>query len=173
MSDIGSAVNFGQWITDNAPSFKPPVNNKALFTGKDFIVMVVGGPNQRTDFHVDPYEEWFHQIRGNMHIDVVTEEGPRTIHVREGETWLLPGSVPHSPQRPEEGSIGLVVERVREEGTLEKFQWYCQQCGGLVHEVELQVRDIVADLPPVFAAFYADEEARTCGRCGALHPGKG
>jgi 3-hydroxyanthranilate 3,4-dioxygenase len=173
MNDIGSAVNFGQWITDNAPSFKPPVNNKALFTGKDFIVMVVGGPNQRTDFHVDPYEEWFHQIRGNMHIDVVTEEGPRTIHVREGETWLLPGSVPHSPQRPEEGSIGLVVERVREEGTLEKFQWYCQQCGGLVHEVELQVRDIVADLPPVFAAFYADEEARTCGRCGALHPGKG
>jgi 3-hydroxyanthranilate 3,4-dioxygenase len=173
MSDIGSAVNFGQWIADNAPSFKPPVNNKALFTGKDFIVMVVGGPNQRTDFHVDPYEEWFHQIRGNMHIDVVTEEGPRTIHVREGETWLLPGSVPHSPQRPEQGSIGLVVERVREEGTLEKFQWYCQQCGGLVHEVELQVRDIVADLPPVFAAFYADEEARTCGRCGALHPGKG
>lgn len=173
MTEIGSAVNFGEWIADNAPSFTPPVNNKALFTGKDFIVMVVGGPNQRTDFHVDPYEEWFHQIRGNMHIDVVTEEGPRAIHVREGETWLLPGNVPHSPQRPEEGSIGLVVERVREEGTLEKFQWYCQQCGGLVHEVELQVRDIVADLPPVFAAFYADEEARTCGGCGALHPGKG
>lgn len=173
MTEIGSAVNFGEWIAANAPSFTPPVNNKALFTGKDFIVMVVGGPNQRTDFHVDPYEEWFHQIRGNMHIDVVTEEGPRAIHVREGETWLLPGNVPHSPQRPEEGSIGLVVERVREEGTLEKFQWYCQQCDGLVHEVELQVRDIVADLPPVFAAFYADEEARTCGGCGALHPGKG
>ncbi|MGH3587496.1 MAG: 3-hydroxyanthranilate 3,4-dioxygenase [Pseudonocardia sp.] len=173
MTDIGSAVNFAQWIADNEPSLTPPVNNKALFTGKDFIVMVVGGPNQRTDFHVDPYEEWFHQVKGNMHIDVVTDEGPRTIHVREGETWLLPGFVPHSPQRPEPGSIGLVIERVREEGTLEKFQWYCADCGGLVHEVELQVRDIVADLPPVFSAFYTDEDARTCGACGALHRGKG
>jgi 3-hydroxyanthranilate 3,4-dioxygenase len=173
MTDIGSAVNFAQWIADNAPSLTPPVNNKALFTGKDFIVQVVGGPNQRTDFHVDPYEEWFHQLKGNMHVNVITDDGPRTVHVREGETWLLPGFVPHSPQRPEAGSIGLVIERVREEGTLEKFQWYCEECGSLVHEVELQVRDIVADLPPVFSAFYADEDARTCGECGALHPGKG
>jgi 3-hydroxyanthranilate 3,4-dioxygenase len=173
MTDIGSAVNFAQWIADNEPSFKPPVNNKVLFTGKDFIVMVVGGPNQRTDFHVDPYEEWFHQVRGNMHIDVVTDEGPRTVHVREGETWLLPANVPHSPQRPEAGSIGMVIERVREEGTLEKFQWYCTECAALVNEVELQVSDIVVDLPPVFSAFYSDEQARTCGKCGALHPGKG
>ncbi|GAA1223288.1 3-hydroxyanthranilate 3,4-dioxygenase [Pseudonocardia alaniniphila] len=173
MTDIGAAVDFTQWIAEHEPSLKPPVNNKALFTGKDFIVQVVGGPNQRTDFHVDPYEEWFHQIKGDMHIDVITDEGPRTVHVREGETWLLPGSVPHSPQRPQAGSIGLVIERVREEGTLEKFQWYCAECGGLVHEVELQVRDIVADLPPVFSAFYADEKARTCDGCGALHPGKG
>jgi 3-hydroxyanthranilate 3,4-dioxygenase len=173
MTDIGTAVNFAKWIAEHEPSLEPPVNNKALFTGKDFIVQVVGGPNQRTDFHVDPYEEWFHQIKGDMHIDVITDEGPQTVHVREGETWLLPGYVPHSPQRPQAGSIGLVIERIREEGTLEKFQWYCAECGGLVHEVELQVRDIVADLPPVFTAFYADEKARTCGMCRALHPGKG
>ncbi len=173
MTDIGPAVLFEQWIADNEHALRPPVNNKALFTGKDFIVQVVGGPNQRTDFHVDPYEEWFHQIRGDMHIDLMTDEGARTVHVRQGETWLLPANVPHSPQRPEEGSIGLVIERVREEGTLEKFQWYCGECGGLVHEVELQVRDIVADLPPVFSAFYGDENARTCTTCGALHPGKG
>lgn len=173
MTDIGTAVNFAGWIAEQEPSLKPPVNNKALFTGKDFIVQVVGGPNQRTDFHVDPYEEWFHQIKGDMHIDVITDDGPQTVHVREGETWLLPGNLPHSPQRPNAGSIGVVIERIREEGTLEKFQWYCLECGGLVHEVELQVRDIVADLPPVFTAFYADEKARTCGNCGALHPGKG
>ncbi|GAA3054567.1 3-hydroxyanthranilate 3,4-dioxygenase [Pseudonocardia yunnanensis] len=173
MTDTGAPVDFTQWIAEHEPSLKPPVNNKALFTGRDFIVQVVGGPNQRTDFHVDPYEEWFHQIKGDMHIDVITDDGPRTVHVREGQTWLLPGHVPHSPQRPQAGSIGLVIERVREEGTLEKFQWYCAECGGLVHEVELQVRDIVADLPPVFTAFYADEKARTCGKCGALHPGKG
>ena len=95
------------------------------------------------------------------------------MHIREGEMWMLPGNTPHSPQRPEAGSIGLVVERVREEGTLEKFQWYCPECDHMVHEVELQVRDIVADLPPVFQAFYADEAARTCAKCGTLHPGKG
>jgi 3-hydroxyanthranilate 3,4-dioxygenase len=81
--------------------------------------------------------------------------------------------VPHSPQRPEAGSIGFIVEKIRPEGTLERFQWYCQECDALVHEAELQVRDIVEDLPPVFAAFYTDEQARTCDACGALHPGKG
>ncbi|MFM7596960.1 MAG: 3-hydroxyanthranilate 3,4-dioxygenase, partial [Actinomycetota bacterium] len=84
-----------------------------------------------------------------------------------------PRFMPHSPQRPEAGSIGLVFERPREEGTLEKFQWYCPECGGKVHEVELQVRDIAADLPPIFEAFYSDESARTCTSCGHLHPGKG
>lgn len=168
-----SAVNFEAWIKEHEDQLKPPVNNKALFTGKDFIVQVVGGPNQRTDFHVDPYEEWFYQIKGDMHVKVMTTAGERTVHILEGETWLLPGNLPHSPQRPEAGSIGLVIERIREEGTLEKFQWYCQNCDALLHETELQVRDIVADLPPVFSTFYADEQARTCASCGALHPGKG
>jgi 3-hydroxyanthranilate 3,4-dioxygenase len=142
-------------------------------TGADFIVQVVGGPNQRTDFHVDPYEEFFYQVKGNIHVNIMTADGPQTVHISEGQMWVLPGNVPHSPQRPEAGSIGLVIERVREEGTLEKFQWYCLECGSLLHEVELQVRDIVADLPPVFGAFYADDAARTCANCGALHPGKG
>lgn len=166
-------LNFMQWIREHEAELKPPVNNQSIFTGSDFIVQVVGGPNQRTDFHVDPYEEWFHQIKGSMHVDVMTAEGKVTVEIKEGETWLLPGFLPHSPQRPEAGSIGVVIERVREEGTLEKFQWYCLECSGLVHEVELQVRDIVADLPPVFTRFYDDEQARTCAHCGALHPGKG
>ncbi|MEU6723309.1 3-hydroxyanthranilate 3,4-dioxygenase [Nonomuraea wenchangensis] len=167
-------IDFTKWIDEHAHLLKPPVANKLVFEeAEDFIVMVVGGPNARTDFHVDPYEELFYQVRGNMHVNVVTENGPETVHIREGQMWLLPGGMPHSPQRPEEGSVGLVIERIRPEGTLERFQWYCAECGGLVHDVELQVRDIVKDLPPVFEAFYADEKARTCGRCGALHPGKG
>ena len=172
-SHITPPIDFMRWIRDHEPQLKPPVNNQAIFTGDDFIVQVVGGPNQRTDFHVDPYEEWFHQIKGSMHVNVMTPDGQVTVEIKEGETWLLPGFLPHSPQRPEAGSIGVVIERVREEGTLEKFQWYCLGCSSLVHEVELQVRDIVEDLPPVFADFYADERARTCDSCGALHPGKG
>jgi len=167
-----TSVDFQKWVAEHEHSLKPPVNNQAIFTGSDFIVQVVGGPNERTDFHVDPYEEWFYQIKGDMHVNVITDEGMKTVYIREGETWLLPGDLPHSPQRPNTGSIGLVIERIREEGTLEKFQWYCESCNSLLHEVELQVRDIGADLPPVFTAFYENREARTCGNCGALHPGK-
>jgi 3-hydroxyanthranilate 3,4-dioxygenase len=166
-------INFQQWIDDNRHLLKPPVGNKTMTVGKDFIVMIVGGPNARTDYHVDPYEEWFYQLEGTMHVDLMVDGKPESVQISAGQNWLLPGNTPHSPQRPEPGSIGLVMERVREEGTLEKFQWYCPHCHALVHEVELQVRDIVVDLPPVFTAFYEDEQARTCKNCGHLHPGKG
>ena len=128
MTTIPFTINFTQWISDNEHLLKPPVNNKTMAVGEDFIVMVVGGPNARTDFHVDPYEEWFYQLRGNMHVNLMTDDGPQTVHIREGDTWLLPRNTPHSPQRPEAGSIGLVIERIREEGTPEKFQWYCGNC---------------------------------------------
>jgi 3-hydroxyanthranilate 3,4-dioxygenase len=171
---MDNPINFPDWLSENQHLLKPPVGNKQLFpTGDDFIVMIVGGPNQRTDFHVDPYEEYFYQIKGNMHVKVMTGQGPQDVHITEGNMWVLPRNTPHSPQRPEVGSVGLVVERVREEGTLEKFQWYCPNCNNLVHEVELQVRSIVDDLPPLFQAFYDDEKARTCAHCGTVHPGKG
>jgi 3-hydroxyanthranilate 3,4-dioxygenase len=170
---IPAVLNFDKWVKEHEHLLKPPVNNKQMWErAGDFIVMVVGGPNLRTDFHVDPYEEWFYQVRGNMHVNIMTPDGPARVDVREGDMWLMPAFTPHSPQRPEPGSIGLVIERIREEGTLEKFQWYCLSCGALVHEIELQVRNIVADLPPVFQEFYGDERARTCDACGALHPGK-
>ena len=165
-------INFPEWIAEYGPTLKPPVGNREMFPGSsDFVVMVVGGPNQRTDFHVDPYEEFFYQISGELRVNVMTEDGPATVAVNAGEMWVLPRHMPHSPQRGP-NSIGLVIERVREPGVLEKFRWYCASCDGIVHEVELQVSDIVADLPPVFKAFYDSEEARTCPNCGTVHPGK-
>ncbi|BDZ54305.1 3-hydroxyanthranilate 3,4-dioxygenase [Agromyces marinus] len=174
MTTIPPVIDFPAWIREHEHLLKPPVNNKAAWEPiGDFIVQVVGGPNQRTDFHFDPYEEWFYQYRGNMHVNIQTDEGLKRIDIREGEMWLLPGNVFHSPQRPEPGSIGIVIERIREEGTLEKFAWFCPNCNTKVHEVELQVRDIVEDLPPVFREFYESEEGRTCPECGTVHPGKG
>ena len=173
MTKLNPAFNFATWVAENEHLLKPPVNNREMWEPQgDFIVQVVGGPNERTDFHVDPYEEWFFQFRGDMHINLQTEDGVVTQHVREGEMWLLPRNTPHSPQRPIPGSVGIVLERIREEGVREKFQWYCLNCNALVHEVELQVRDIVVDLPPVFEQFYADETIRKCGNCGVVHPGK-
>jgi 3-hydroxyanthranilate 3,4-dioxygenase len=173
MTRLNPVFNFAKWVEEHKDSLKPPVNNRQMWQPQgDFIIQVVGGPNERTDYHWDPYEEWFYQVKGDMHVDLMTEEGPQTVRIREGETWLLPRRLPHSPQRPDPDSIGIVIERIREEGVLEKFQWYCPECQTLVHEVALQVRDIVTDLPPVFEAFYASTEARTCPKCGALHPGK-
>lgn len=174
MSEIATPLDFDAWLTEHGPTLKPPVGNKEIFPGQsDFIVMVVGGPNQRTDYHVDPYEEVFYQLKGTMHVRVMTTEGPQNVQIGEGQMWVLPRNMPHSPQRPEAGSIGLVFERVREPGTLERFQWYCLDCNNCIYDVELQVTDIAADLPPVFEAFYGDEQARTCSACGAVHPGKG
>ena len=175
MTEIPPTINFQAWVAEHEHLLKPPVSNRQMPLGtSDFIVQVVGGPNRRTDFHVDPYEEWFYQVRGNMHVDHMTDDGPRTVHVREGDMWMLPRLMPHSPQRPEAGSIGIVIERIREEGVRERFQWYCPDCNDLLYVVELQVRDIVADLPPAFELFYADEAgARTCRDCGAVHPGRG
>jgi len=94
------------------------------------------------------------------------------VPIREGEILLLPGRLRHSPQRPEAGSVGLVVEKIRPPHAVDGFEWFCPACHALVHRVEVNLRDIVIDLPPLFEAFYASEQARTCRQCGQLHPGQ-
>ncbi len=165
--------NFQKWIDDNQHLLKPPVNNKQLFdTHTDMVVMIIGGPNQRVDFHDDPVEEFFYQLKGDMVLKIAEGGEIIDVPIREGEVFFLPPHVRHSPQRPVEGSIGLVVEGTRRQGERDGFEWFCFNCGAKVHRVEVQVTDIVKDLPPLFAAFYEDEKSRTCGKCGTVHPGK-
>lgn len=164
--------DFKAWIDANAHLLKPPVGNKLLFEGARTVVQIVGGPNQRVDFHDDPVEEFFYQLRGDMVLKVHMDGRIRDIPIREGQVFLLPAHVPHSPQRPMAGSVGLVVEGSRPEGEQDAFQWYCFNCHGLVHRIEVTVKDIVKDLPPLYEAFYASEAKRTCPHCGTLHPGK-
>jgi 3-hydroxyanthranilate 3,4-dioxygenase len=165
--------SFASWIAANEHLLKPPVGNKQLFEGGDgMVVQIVGGPNQRVDFHDDPAEEFFHQLRGDMILKVHDRGRIEDIRIREGDVFLLPAHLRHSPQRPIPGSIGMVVESARQPGAKDGFEWFCFNCGGLVHRVELVVTDIVKDLPPLYAAFYASEEARTCPHCGTIHPGK-
>lgn len=167
------AFDFQGWIAENEHHLKPPVNNKQLFDTKtDMIVMIVGGPNQRVDFHDDPVEEFFYQLKGDMQLKVAENGSVYDVPIREGEVFFLPPHVRHSPQRPVPGSVGLVVEGARREGQLDGFEWYCFECGDMVHRIEVQVQDIVKDLPPLYDAFYADTDARTCEKCGAIHRGK-
>lgn len=165
--------NFNRWIDENQHLLKPPVGNKALFeTGDGMVVMIVGGPNQRVDFHDDPVEEFFYQLRGTMMLKLHDRGKIEDVIIREGDVFLLPPHVRHSPQRPQEGSVGLVVEGTRRESDIDGFEWFCFACHGLVQRVDVRVKDIVKDLPPLFAAFYGSEAARSCPRCGTLHPGR-
>lgn len=166
------AFNLHGWIKEHEHLLKPPVNNSIIWEDADMMVMIIGGPNSRYDYHVDPVEEFFYQLKGNMYLDTVQHGEHVKVDIREGEVLLLPAGVPHSPQRPEAGSIGLVVEPKRPPGAKDAFEWYCLNCGEKVHRVELILNSIVDDLPPAFAAFHNNTEARTCGHCGTVHPGR-
>lgn len=166
------AFNFNAWIDANAQFLKPPVSNKLVFEQTGMVIQVVGGPNQRVDFHDDPVEEFFYQLRGDMILKVMEDGRIRDIPIREGEVFLLPPHVRHSPQRPVPASVGLVLEGTRYPGLMDGFEWFCFECGTRLHRVEVEVRSIVKDLPPLFDAFYADQGKRTCPQCGVIHPGK-
>ena len=165
------AFNFQKWISENQHLLEPPVGNKKVFEDGEMTVQVVGGPNERADYHVDPVEEFFYQLKGDMVLKVVDDGAFYDVPIREGEVFLLPARVPHSPQRSQEGSIGLVVEAARP-NELDAFEWYCFECGARVHRVEVKVRHLVKDLPPLYEAFFRDTRARTCKKCGVLHPGR-
>jgi 3-hydroxyanthranilate 3,4-dioxygenase len=165
-----AAFNFQRWIDEHAHLLKPPVGNKMVFErAGDLIVQVIGGPNARTDYHDDPYEEFFYQLRGDIVLRILEGGRPREIPVREGDVLLLPGHVRHSPQRPA-GSVGMVVEKVRPLDVDDGFEWYCAACHALLHRIEVNVQNIVADLPPLFEAFYSSAAQRTCRGCGEVHP---
>ena len=167
-----AGFNFHRWIDQHRDHLRPPVGNKLVFEEAGMVVMVVGGPNQRVDFHDDPVEEFFYQLEGDMLLKVAEAGAIYNVPIREGEVFLLPPHVRHSPQRPVPGSIGLVVEAPRLSGMRDGFEWFCFGCGALMHRVEVEVSNIVSDLPPLFDAFYANQAAAQCGQCGAIHPGR-
>lgn len=169
---VRKPFNFQKWIDENRHFLKPPVGNKTLYQEGGMIVQVVGGPNSRVDFHDDPVEEFFYQLKGDMILKIADRGKIYDLPIREGEVFLLPPHTRHSPQRPVPDSIGLVVEGTRRPGDIDGFEWFCFECGGKVHRVEVELKDIVKDLPPLYDAFYADEKARVCPHCGSVHPGK-
>jgi len=166
-------LNFKKWIDEHRHLLKPPVGNQVVYEDTEFIIMVVGGPNTRTDYHVDPAEEFFYQLEGHMVLKCVddSKDGKERfvdVTIDEGDIFLLPANVPHSPQRFE-NTVGLVVERKRNADEIDGLRWYCDDCGDVVYEETFHLEDIVKDLPPVFDRFYSQEDNRTCPSCGWVH----
>ena len=165
--------NLHQWIEQNRGKLKPPVGNAQVWEDGEFMVTVVGGPNQRRDYHDDPTEEFFYQLEGDIVLRLMPQAGnpPVDVPIRQGEVFLLPKHVRHSPQRGA-GTVGLVIEMPRPDGELDAFEWYCPNCHQLVHRAELKLKSIVRDLPPIFERFNSNEEIRRCKNCGTVHPAK-
>ena len=159
-------INFQKWINDNRHLLKPPVGNKVVYKNTEFIIMVVGGPNIRKDYHVNEGEEFFYQLEGDMILRIREKGQPKDITINEGEILLLPPNVPHSPQRFN-NTVGLVVERKRHADELDEFQWYCDECHAVLYNLSFPLTDIVKQLPPIFEEFWSSDDARTCKRCNA------
>ena len=162
------AFNLHEWIDQHRHLLKPPVGNKCIVDA-DYIVMIVGGPNQRSDYHFEDGPEFFYQIEGEMVLRIQEHGKPRDIPIKAGEMFYLPPRVPHSPQRSA-GGVGLVIERKRLAHEKDGLMWFCDQCNHKLYEEFFALENIETQFGAVFERFYRSRELRTCGACGHLNP---
>ncbi|HLT31927.1 MAG TPA: 3-hydroxyanthranilate 3,4-dioxygenase [Myxococcaceae bacterium] len=161
-------LNFKRWIEEHRHLLKPPVGNAQIWPDREFMVTVVGGPNARSDFHINEGEEFFYQLEGDIRLRVLVDGQPEEIEIREGDVFLLPPNVPHSPQRPAD-TVGLVLERRRLPHELDTFLWVCDRCHHELYRESLHVTDLVTQLAPVFERYWGNPEHTRCSACGHTH----
>jgi 3-hydroxyanthranilate 3,4-dioxygenase len=170
MAEPLKAFNLKRWIDDHRGLLKPPVGAEMVWTDSQFMVIVIGGPNARRDFHIDPRDEFFYQLEGDMLLEYIDGRGRRQRErIREGDVLLLPANVPHSPQRQAD-TVGLVVEPVRGPGEPEGYAWYCERCDEKLYGMSRGEGDLLLDLRRVSEQLNASEALRTCPSCGYVQP---
>lgn len=163
---LSSPVNLPKWLEENSHLLQPPINNFCVYND-GFTVMVVGGPNARTDYHINQTPEWFYQYKGAMLLKVVDGTTFRDIVIREGDMFLLPPNTPHNPVRFA-NTVGIVLEQKRPEDSVDRMRWYCQKCGEVVHEAAFHCTDLGSQIKEAVEAFKKDESVRTCKGCGEV-----
>lgn len=159
--------NFKKWIDENRHLLKPPVNNKVVYKDAEFIIMVVGGPNSRKDYHYNESEEFFYQLEGDIVVTIQEDNKAVQVPIKEGDIFLLPPRVPHNPIRFKD-TIGLVIERRRREGEMDGLMWFCEKCNTKLHEEKFVLNDIASQFQGIFAKFYNSVDLRTCKSCGTI-----
>ena len=171
MPPIFSATALKRWIQENRHLFNPPYKtNRVLLHEKEFIVMVLAGPNARLDFHLEPGEEFFYQIEGDIELHLKPDGARReVVKIAEGEIFLCPGNLPHSPRRGA-GTWGLVIERKRKADENESFLWFCESCDEKVLSHTIPQGDFTQKVLKMYEAFNAEETQRTCKACGYVFP---
>jgi 3-hydroxyanthranilate 3,4-dioxygenase len=166
---LSPPLDLQAWIDEHRDLLQPPVGNVCLHNSQ-FLVMVVGGPNARSDYHINPGEELFYQVQGDIVLRVIDDGRPRDVPIRQGELFLLPAGVPHSPQRPA-GTVGLVVEQPKAHTEDHHLRWFCPGCGAVLHDVAFQPADLGQQIKSMLAEFRGRQALRTCKQCGTVHPG--
>jgi 3-hydroxyanthranilate 3,4-dioxygenase len=164
---IRKPFNFNQWIDKHRNLLKPPIGNKQVYEDSDFIIMVVGGPNARKDYHFNETEEFFYQLEGDILVKIQEEGKAVEVPIKEGDIFLLPARVPHSPIRPA-NSVGLVIEMKRKPGEKDGLLWFCDHCNHKLFEEYFVLKSIEKDFLPVFKKFYGSMKLRTCDNCGEV-----
>ncbi len=159
--------NFKKWIDENRDLLKPPVNNKVVYKDTEFIVMVVGGPNSRKDYHFNESEEFFYQLEGDVTVQIQENGKAVDVPIKEGDIFLLPPRVPHNPKRPI-NTIGLVMERRRREGEKDGLMWFCEKCNTKLYEEYFTLTDIATQFQTIFSKFYNSDHLRICKNCGHI-----
>lgn len=164
---IQRPFNFKKWIDEHRHLLKPPVGNKMVWKDTEFIVMVVGGPNARKDYHYNEGEEFFYQLEGSITVRIQEDGKAVDVEIGEGDIFLLPPRVPHNPMRGAD-TIGLVIERRRKEHENDGLLWFCENCNHKLYEAYFPLKNIETDFQRVFETFYGSEELRTCDVCGTV-----
>jgi len=167
MSKLFPIVNLKDWIEENRHLLKPPVGNKCVWKDGSYIVMIVGGPNSRKDYHLNQTPEFFYQIEGDIILKIIVDGKPQDVHIKEGEIYLLGPNIPHSPQRGA-NTVGMVIETVRTEGMEDGLAWFCENCGHELYRESFMLDNIETDMPIIFNKFYSNEQLRTCSNCNNI-----
>jgi 3-hydroxyanthranilate 3,4-dioxygenase len=166
-----SPTDLKRWIEENRHLYKPPYKtNRILAHYDEFFLLVLNGPNARLDFHREPGEEFFFQIYGDIELHLKPEgERRQIVRIREGELFLCPGGLAHSPRRGE-GTWGLVIERKRKPEETEQFLWFCENCDEEVMARTVVQGDTAGQVSAIYEAFNANPNLRTCKACGYVFP---
>lgn len=167
---LPSPINIHKWVEENEDKLKPPVNNFCLHRG-GFTVMIVGGPNERSDYHINQTPEYFYQYKGTMCLKVVDDGKFRDILIHEGDSFLLPPNTPHNPCRYKD-TIGIVVEQDRPESVNDAIRWYCSNCEDVVYHKDFYLTDLRTQIKEAIVAFDSNIDAKTCKKCGHINSSK-
>ncbi|CAI7666474.1 unnamed protein product [Penicillium palitans] len=174
------ALNIPKWLEENSHLLQPPVNNYCVYhpstpATAGYTVMIVGGPNARTDFHINTTPEFFYQYRGSMLLKTVdnstTPPSFQDIPIHEGSIFLLPANTPHCPVRFKD-TVGVVMEQPRAKDAVDAMRWYCKSCKEIVWEKKFVCVDLGTQVKAVVEEFAADEEKRKCKACGEIAASK-